>query len=182
MATRKRDAEATRERILRAAVQVFSERGFREAGVRDITRQADVSPGLVSRYFGSKESLFEAALEYVFDSKALTDLPRETFGPELLARLIDQDGEGGHPLKMMMLSTSDQGARAIAERLVRTKLAAPLARWFGTADAEERVARLLLVSAGLFLYRSVFPLDPLTGTLNAGIRTWLEAEFQSVVS
>ena len=83
---------------------------------------------------------------------------------------------------MMMLSTSDQGARAITERLVRTKLAAPLAQWFGTSDAEDRAARLLLVTAGLFLYRSVFPLDPLTGELSPGIRGWLESELQAIVA
>jgi len=42
--------------------------------------------------------------------------------PEIEVRLIERDESGGHPLNMMMLSTSDQGARAITERLVRTKL------------------------------------------------------------
>ena len=106
----------------------------------------------------------------------------ENFGHALLERLIERDESGGHPLNMMMLSTSDQGARAITERLVRTKLAAPLAQWFGTSDAEDRAARLLLVTAGLFLYRSVFPLDPLTGELSPGIRGWLESELQAIVA
>ena len=182
MADKKRDAEATRERILLAARQIFSRHGFGETGVRDIARRADVSPGLVSRYFGSKEGLFEAALESVFDHRVLTGVPRENFGHALLERLIERDESGGHPLNMMMLSTSDQGARAITERLVRTKLAAPLAQWFGTSDAEDRAARLLLVTAGLFLYRSVFPLDPLTGELSPDIRGWLESELQAIVA
>lgn len=182
MADRKRDADATRDRILVAARDVFSRHGFGETGVRDIAKAAEVSPGLVSRYFGSKEGLFEAALESVFDHRVLTSVPREHFGHALLERLIEQDGTGGHPLNMMMLSTSDPGARAITERLVRTRLAAPLAQWFGTDDAQDRAARLLLVTAGLFLYRSVFPLDPLTGTLSPGIRAWLEAQLQAIVT
>src|SRR3546814_3115503 len=49
-----RDADRTRQAILDAAQQVFAEKGFAEAGVRDITARAGVNPSLVSRYFGGK--------------------------------------------------------------------------------------------------------------------------------
>ena len=35
-----RDADRTRQAILRAAQQIFTEKGFAEAGVRDITARA----------------------------------------------------------------------------------------------------------------------------------------------
>ena len=49
-----RDADRTKAAILFAAQQIFAEKGFSEAGVRDITARAGVNPSLVSRYFGGK--------------------------------------------------------------------------------------------------------------------------------
>lgn len=49
---------ATRERIFDAAEQLFSERGFEGASIRDIARIAVVQGALVSHHGGSKEDLF----------------------------------------------------------------------------------------------------------------------------
>ena len=49
-----RDADRTKAAILFAAQQIFAEKGFADAGVRDITALAGVNPSLVSRYFGGK--------------------------------------------------------------------------------------------------------------------------------
>jgi AcrR family transcriptional regulator len=47
-----------RERILDAAFSVFSRKGYRDAAVDDVARQADTSKGGVYFHFPSKESLF----------------------------------------------------------------------------------------------------------------------------
>ena len=53
-----------RKKILTAALQVFSAKGYREATVRDIARTAGVSVGALYPYFGNKEQLYtEAYLE-----------------------------------------------------------------------------------------------------------------------
>ena len=44
-------------------MRVFSELDYSHAGVRQIAELADVDPALVGRYFGSKEGLYEVALE-----------------------------------------------------------------------------------------------------------------------
>lgn len=49
---------ATRERILDSAEQVFSDRGFDGASIRDIARLAGVQGALVNHHGGSKEALF----------------------------------------------------------------------------------------------------------------------------
>lgn len=49
-----------RERLLAAAAALFAERGFADAPVRDITRQAQCNVAAVNYYFGSKDQLYVA--------------------------------------------------------------------------------------------------------------------------
>ena len=58
----RRDAERNRQRILRAAAEVFTARGLR-ASLDDVARQAGVGVGTVYRRFPDKEALVEALFE-----------------------------------------------------------------------------------------------------------------------
>ncbi|MCB1476179.1 MAG: TetR/AcrR family transcriptional regulator [Rhodobiaceae bacterium] len=49
---------ARREQILRAAEQVFAERGFSDTSISDITRVAGTAQGTLYIYFNSKEDIF----------------------------------------------------------------------------------------------------------------------------
>jgi AcrR family transcriptional regulator len=53
-----------RTQILSAAEQLFAEKGFEGTTVRDIAHMAGVNLAMISYYFGSKEKLFEALVEY----------------------------------------------------------------------------------------------------------------------
>ncbi len=48
--------------ILEAAREVFTERGYARATIREIARRAGVTHGLVMRHFGTKEQLLIEAL------------------------------------------------------------------------------------------------------------------------
>lgn len=175
-----RDAARTREAILAAAQQAFATRGYSATGLREITAAAGVNPALVSRYFGSKEGLFEAALDAALEVELLTERNRATFGRDLVELFTRAHGPA-HPLPMLVLATGDPVTRQIADRVLRSRVIRPLARWFGGAEAEVRAARLLLVSAGFYIYRELYPLAPMEGGLDPAMRAWLEAEFQSLV-
>ena len=58
----RRDAEMNRQRILRAASQVFTARGL-QATLDDVARQAGVGVGTVYRRFPDKEALVDALFE-----------------------------------------------------------------------------------------------------------------------
>lgn len=63
---RARTAEAKEERraiILKAALDVFYEKGFSAAGTDDIAERAGISKGTLYLYFSSKDELFEALIE-----------------------------------------------------------------------------------------------------------------------
>jgi AcrR family transcriptional regulator len=176
-----RDPERTKAAILHAAQIAFSTLGYRAAGVRDITAMAGVNPALVSRYFGSKEKLFEAALANLLDIAPLTNQPRDHFGKGLVAAFVDDRDDRINPLQIMVLATSDAKARAIADGLVRRLIIVPLAQWFDLPNAEERAARLVVIASGFFVYRLLYPLDAWRGELAPASRNWLEQTFQSVI-
>src|SRR3989442_9348581 len=57
---RERRAAETRERLFRAALRLFEERGFSATTVEDITEVADVGKGTFFNYFPSKEHIIAA--------------------------------------------------------------------------------------------------------------------------
>lgn len=175
-----RDADRTRAAILHAAQQVFAAKGFAEAGVRDITALAGVNPSLVSRYFGGKLKLFEAALDAALDPRLMTDLPKDEFGKMIVARFADEDDRIS-PLPMMFSAAADSEARAIAQRLLRERVFEPLKHWFGGGDADVKAARFMMVSLGFFAYRDQLPLAEFAGRVEPRLRQWLECEFQAIV-
>lgn len=65
---RRRDADATRARILAAATQEFARHGVAGARGDRIARAARSSERMVYYYFGSKEGLFRAVLEAAYIS------------------------------------------------------------------------------------------------------------------
>jgi TetR/AcrR family transcriptional regulator len=59
-------AVSARDRILAAALDVFSERGFDGASTRDIAARAGVTQPLLHYHFTSKDELWRAAVDDVF--------------------------------------------------------------------------------------------------------------------
>ncbi|MEV5707735.1 TetR family transcriptional regulator [Actinoallomurus sp. NPDC052274] len=58
---------SSRDDILAAARVLFGERGYDKASIRAIAREAGVDPALVHHFFGAKEELFAAAMEFPVD-------------------------------------------------------------------------------------------------------------------
>ena len=58
-------ADATRERILEAAADVFADKGFYGAAVDDIVRASDTSKGSFYFHFPSKRGIFTALLDHL---------------------------------------------------------------------------------------------------------------------
>ncbi len=54
--------EATKERILNAAEQLFAEQGFSQTTIRDIAKKANADLSSMSYHFASKQELFDQAM------------------------------------------------------------------------------------------------------------------------
>ena len=68
-------SERSQAQILRAALKLFSTRGYHGTSVRDIADAARVSTGNVYHQFADKESLFNTLLEQYWDALGQPDLP-----------------------------------------------------------------------------------------------------------
>jgi len=68
MAKQKRDAEATKAKILTSAVALFSKNGFDATTADDIARESGVNKALIYYYFKNKAGLYETVMSSLFDS------------------------------------------------------------------------------------------------------------------
>lgn len=82
----------TEQRILEAAVQLFSRQGFSGTSTREIARLADVNETSIFRYFPHKQDLFWAALQsrlrYVRPRRELEEGLAQVGNPEQVVPLI----------------------------------------------------------------------------------------------
>jgi AcrR family transcriptional regulator len=58
---------ARKQEILEAALQVFAEKGYANASISEIGRQANISKGLLYNYFESKDDLLQQILTFGSD-------------------------------------------------------------------------------------------------------------------
>lgn len=127
--------------ILRAALKVFSDKGFAGARVEEIARKADVGKGTVYEYFASKEHLFEQTLIYALDTyvgiledaltsgatlrdslqQALIASFRLTDGHRPLAQVLMDNPTGGPSpdLRLAMLKLQQRAVDAVAQTIRR---------------------------------------------------------------
>lgn len=180
---RRRDAAQTRARILSAARRVFATRDYTQARVSDVAAAAQVNQALVIRYFGSKEHLFETALNAVLDELPMQGgYEWQGLAQHIVAHLTCDDEDKPDPLPMVIHATSDPVAQAISQRVMEHRIIIPLAAWLGGADGVVRAAEILALCAGFFTYRHLLPMPPFIGTMDPGARSWLERSLEDILN
>ncbi|MBU6268476.1 MAG: TetR family transcriptional regulator [Sphingomonadales bacterium] len=175
----RRDAEATRARILAAAQRAFSSLGYARAGIREIAALAGTSTTLLIRYYGSKAGLYEAALVAALSEGSVYALPREGFGAALVGQFLRADVEILPPA-IIALAAGDREAAAITARVAAEHAIRPLAAWLGGADAEARAARIFMLTTSFVLYSRNLPVLELADP-GHGTAAWLASTIQSIV-
>lgn len=172
-----RDSDATKERILDAAVEAFSTIGFAASGVREIGMRAGANPSLVNRYFGSKLGLFSAALDATLRVEPITRLPRDTLAQSLANSFADT-ASFGNPLPMIVFAAADVEAQAVAQDAIQRRIVGPLGSFIGGADGEARALRVMAIASGFFTYRILYPMPAFRAALSPDDRKWLIDAFQ----
>jgi TetR/AcrR family transcriptional regulator len=149
----RRDPDRTRELILRAAQREFSRKGLSGGRVNDIAAKAGVNKRMIYHYFGSKDDLYLAALERVYEGLRGTErtLHLDHLEPELaIQRLIEFnfDYSHAHPELISMINNENLHR---AHHLKRSKkvrdLHSPFVRTI--ADILERGVKKGIFRSGL---------------------------------
>ncbi len=68
MPKKKRDAEATKSKILQEAMQLFSQKGFDATTVDDIAKACDINKAMVYYYYQSKAGLYEELMSVLMQN------------------------------------------------------------------------------------------------------------------
>lgn len=159
--------QAQRERILQAAQLCFIEHGFHAAGMARIAETAEMSPGLIYRYFESKSAIIQAIVERQLD--LLRDDIRLNRQLDLAQELSESfacqaKSDGRHLSASLLLELSAEATRdadiAATVRRFDSSLRAALVDWLtrptadhghglAPADAAARALVLQLLFEGL---------------------------------
>jgi AcrR family transcriptional regulator len=161
---RRRDSAATRAALLSAAQELFAERGFERATVRDIAARAGVNQALLFRYFGTKDELFRASITDR-GRRLLEEGADDGLLGRMLARALQPEGSPaqGYWLQAALRSSGhDEGVEAIRAELGDDYVRA-LSALTDAPDGELRADLLLAWLLGIGLMRSVHKRDPLAG-------------------
>jgi TetR/AcrR family transcriptional regulator len=59
------EKRSTREELIAAAAAAFADSGFDGVSIRDIERRAGVNRGLVAHYFGTKDAIWHASVDWL---------------------------------------------------------------------------------------------------------------------
>jgi AcrR family transcriptional regulator len=96
---RQRRSAEIREKLFRAALRLFGEKGFAETTVEDITNAADVGKGTFFNYFPSKDHILIAfsemqlsKLQAIVESFRQSTAPLAQFFPEMSVRMTAEPG------------------------------------------------------------------------------------------
>lgn len=115
----------------------FSRESYDDVGVRDIAGDVGLDAALVSRYFGSKEELFERVLDSCDNGSVLMSGPRATFG-QRVAREVIFEPKSETKLKGLLIllrSISSTKAVEVVRRSANASFYGPFSEWVGGEDA-----------------------------------------------
>ncbi|MFF4833403.1 TetR family transcriptional regulator [Streptomyces sp. NPDC001315] len=150
----RRSSARSREALLRAATELFSERGYDRTTIREIGERAGVDPALIARYFGSKPLLYVAVLRAEHGDSAPDDLLTEPRLREVAARA---ERRGPVPLlRVAVQPLSDEAAQDATRAALRARLVEPLRTRFAREGQDRpglRADILVAAVAGVLLAR-----------------------------
>ncbi len=166
---RRRGSPDTKESILEAARRLFADKGFDATTVRAIAADAGVDPAMIHHFFGTKEELFRATLQFPVDPAL-----------EIPGIVAGGAQEVGHRLVSAFVTIWDSPTGAVGASVIRSAMSnewtVRLLREFLTTQIMRRVVkevqldpaeaplRVSLVAsqlAGLAMMRYIIKLEPL---------------------
>src|SRR5580693_9344481 len=127
---RQRRSAETRERLFRAALRLFADKGFAETTVADITDAADVGKGTFFNYFPSKEHILVAfsdmqlsKLQATVDEMRDKHVPMREFFRDMTLRMTQEPARAPDVVRAILQAnlTSSSVRSVMRERSARSE-------------------------------------------------------------
>ena len=178
--TRARQRADAQRRILTAARQLFADAGYERTTIRTIAAAAHTDPGLVMRYFGSKQHLFEQ----------VADMPAETVTPGdpeqitdwLLASLTDKLVTEPTATMAMLRSMLTHPDAATRVRDSANRQEQQLAAAICADDASLRAGLIGAITLGTVIARHLLQLEGLRTATPEQIATQLRPHIRALLA
>jgi AcrR family transcriptional regulator len=154
----KRSAEATKQRILAAAITRFARASYEEVKLRDIAADVDLDVALVHRSFGSKDQLFAAVITAAAPSE-LISADRETLCMAFARR--NMAPRQNECLQIFIRSLTSPLARDALRAHCLRDFIEPLAAKLGGPAAPQRAALFVASAIGVAILRDILAIEPL---------------------
>lgn len=159
----------TRQHIRQCARERFLESGYQSVTLRAIAADAGVDVALVGYYFGSKQGLFNEAMEIAADPAQLflnaLDGDLSMLGRQVLFDLVrtwDTSEKGGSMRAVMCESAGDPAMGLMMREKISRDFITPLARQLGGGpEATARAAAFAGQVVGVIFSRYILEVEPL---------------------
>ncbi|GGT88698.1 TetR/AcrR family transcriptional regulator [Streptomyces violascens] len=159
---RRRDAGATRRRLLDAARDLFAERGYEGATVREIAERAGANQALLFRYFGSKQGLLTEVVAQGGLEQLRATPPEELFETALRSMLTSSaSGTADRSLEVYLRSIGRGDEATGTLRELGERYQSALAALSGAKDGALRADLAMAWLLGIGLMRTVVAREPL---------------------
>ncbi|MFJ2029923.1 TetR family transcriptional regulator [Streptosporangium sp. NPDC087985] len=158
---RHRDRAGTRQRILDAARRLFTELGYDEVTMRQISAEADANIALINRYFGTKRELFAEVLAAQGRFPGVLEVSEEGLPrrlAEYVAERLQSEQESSVMAVLIRSSSCSETHEIIGER-VRSAILEPLAARLSGPDAIFRAAVATALITGTGTLRQLYGPD-----------------------
>lgn len=186
----------TRQKILDAARDTFTELGFAGASIRKIAAAAGVDGALIHHYFGSKDKLFLASIAVPEELPQLIGRvgagPVDGLGVRLVSTMVGVwESPAGAGLVLALRSAiTDPAQTRLLREFVLPRMIGPLIKplHLPPEEAQIRIALLMSQILGLFTGRFLLaveplaslPVDQLAANVGATIQRYLTAPLAQI--
>ena len=179
----------SRQAILRAARSSFATRGYDRTTIRGVARAARVDPALVHHYFGTKDRLFTAAMDFPVDPAIVAETVLGP-GPEgagerivrLFLRIWDTPRNREPLLGLVRAAVSNPRAARMLREFISRALLGRVAPALGSRDAALRAALIGSQVVGLAMFRYVLKVEPLASAGEEELVAAVGPRFQEYIT
>jgi AcrR family transcriptional regulator len=168
----KRSGEATKQKILTAALTRFARASYEEVRLRDIASDVGIDVALVHRSFGSKEQLFAAVIAAASPSELLS-ADRAALCAAFARRSAAPRQD--ECLQIFVRSLTSPLARDMLRDHCRRDFIEPLTGMLGGPAARQRATLFVAASIGVAILRDILEIEPLCEPAEGDARPLIES-------